>query len=104
MKNLSLYQQIILLTLTFFFLVITVAIFHEGGILTVHDFENELVKFEVSNEMLKKENEKLRIEIKALKSDSLAIETRAREKLGMVYEGETIYQLVPQNSSSFLLD
>ena len=103
MKNLSLYQQIILLTLTFFFLVITVAIFHKGGILTVHEFENELVKFEVSNETLKKENEKLRFQIKALKSDPLAIETLAREKLGMVRSGETIYQLVPQNSSSLLL-
>ena len=104
MKNLSLYQQIILLTLTFFFLVITVAIFHEGGILTVHEFENELVKFEVSNETLKKENEKLRFQIKALKSDPLAIETLAREKLGMVRSGETIYQLVPHNISPLLLD
>ena len=104
MKNLSLYQQIILLILTFFFLVITVAIFHEGGILTVHDFGNELVKFEASNETLKKENEKLRFEINALKTDPLAIETLAREKLGMVHSGETIYQFVPQNSSSPLLD
>jgi len=104
MKNLSLYQQVILLTLTFFLLVITVAIFHKGGILTVHEFENELNKFEASNETLKKENEKLRFEIKALKTDPLAIETLAREKLGMVHSGETIYQLVPQNSSSPLLD
>ena len=104
MKNLSLYQQVILLTLTFFLLVITVAIFHKGGILTVHEFENELIKFEASNETLKKENEKLRFEIKALKTDPLAIETLAREKLGMVHEGETIYQIVPQNSSSLFLD
>ena len=104
MKNLSLYQQVILLTLTFFFLVITVAIFHEGGILTVHEFKNELVKFEASNETLKKENENLRFEIKALKSDPLSIETLAREKLGMVHEGEIIYQLVPKNSSSLFLD
>jgi len=104
MKNLSLYQQIILLTLTFFFLVIAVAIFHKGGILTVHKYENELVKFEVSNEMLKKENEKLRFEIKALKSDPLAIETLAREKLGMVHSGEVIYKLVPHNSSHLFSD
>ena len=104
MKNLSLYQQVILLTLTFFLLVITVAIFHKGGILTVHEFKNELIKFEASNEILKKENEKLRFEIKALKFDPLAIETLAREKLGMVHEREIIYQLVPEKSSSLLLD
>ena len=67
MKNLSLYQQIILLTLTFFVLAIIVAIFHEEGILTVHEFENELIDFEASNETLKQENQKLRFEVEASK-------------------------------------
>ena len=53
MKNLSLYQRIILLTLTFFVLVITVAVFHEDGILTVYDFESELIEFGAVNEDLK---------------------------------------------------
>ena len=102
MKNLSLYQQTILLTLVFFLLVIVVAIFHEEGILTIHKFENELVEFEASNKTLKKENQKLRFEIEALKSDPLAVEILAREKLNMVRPGETVYQLVPQEKSLFL--
>ena len=102
MKNLSLYQQIILLTVTFFLLIIIVAIFREDGILTIHEFENELIQFEANNENLKKENQKLRYEIDALKSDPFAVEILAREKLNMVRPGETIYQLVPHEKSFFL--
>ena len=100
MKNLSRYQQIILLALTFFVLAIIVAIFHEEGILTVHEFENELIEFEVSNETLKQKNQKLRFEVEALKSDPLSIEILAREKLNMVRPGETVYQLVPLEKKS----
>ena len=74
---------------------IIVAIFHEEGILTVHEFENKLIDFEASNETLKKKNQKLRFEIEALKSDPLSIEILAREKLNMVRPGETVYQLIP---------
>ena len=96
MRNLDLYQRIIFLTGTVFLLIIIVAVFHEDGILTIHEFENELIQFRASNENLKKENQKLRYEIDALKSDPFAVEILAREKLNMVRPGETIYQLVPQ--------
>jgi cell division protein FtsB len=102
MKNLSLYQRIILLTLTFFILVVVVAIFHENGILTVHEFEKELIEFGVSNETLKLDNQKLRFEIDALKSDPSSIEILAREKLNMVRPGETVYQIVPLENNLFL--
>ena len=102
MKSLSLYQQIILLAVTFFLLIIIVAVFREDGILTIHQFKNELIQFRASNESLKKENQKLRYEIGALKSDPFAVEILAREKLNMVRSGETIYQLVPQEKSILL--
>ena len=95
MKNLSLYQRIILLTLSFFVLVFIVAIFHENGILTVNKFERELIEFDVSNKTLKQKNQNLRFEIDSLKSDPSAIEILAREKLNMVRPGETVYQIVP---------
>ena len=102
MKNLSLYQRIILLTLTFFILVIIVAVFHEDGILTVYDFESELIEFGEVNEDLKQRNQKLRFEIDALKSDPLSIEILAREKLNMVRPDETVYQIVPLEKNLFL--
>ena len=97
MKNLNLYQQIILLTVTFFVLILTVAVFHEDGILTIYKFENKLTQFKTDNENLKKQNLNLRHEIDLLKSDPFAIETLAREKLNMVHSGETVYQLIPQD-------
>jgi cell division protein FtsB len=95
MKNLNLYQQIILLTLTFFVLVVFMAVFHENGILTIHEFEKKMIEFNVNNITLKKTNQNLRFEIEALKSDPLSIEILAREKLNMVRPGETVYQIVP---------
>ena len=102
MKNLSPYQQVILLTLAFFVLVIIVAIFHENGILTVHKFERELNVFEASNETLKQKNKNLRFEIETLKSDPSSVEILAREKLNMVRPGETVYQIVPLEKNLFL--
>ena len=102
MKKPSLYQRIILLTLAFFVLVVVVAIFHENGILTVHELERELIEFDVSNETLRQKNQKLRFEIDALKSDPSSIEILAREKLNMVRPDETVYQIVPLESNLFL--
>ena len=102
MNNLSLYQRIILLTLTFFVLAIIVAIFHEEGVLAVHEFENELIQFEASNKTLKQKNQKLRSKVEALKSDPLSIEILAREKLNMVRPGETVYRIVPLEKNIFL--
>ena len=100
MKNLNLYQQIILLTVMFFLLLVIVAVFHEDGILTIYEFENKQAQFKESNEILKKKNQVLRYEIDALKSDPFAIEILAREKLNMVRPGETVYQLVPPPKNS----
>jgi len=96
MKTFSLYQQIILLAVSFFLLIVMIAVFHENGILTIRDFENELVQFKAGNETLKNENEKLHKEIDSLKSDPFAVEILAREKLNLVRPGETVYQLVTE--------
>jgi len=96
MKKLNLYQKITLLSASFCLLVILVAVFHEDGILTVNNFDHELVEFKAQNDVLKKRNQLLRSEIDALKSDPFAVEILAREKLNLVRPGETVYQLVPQ--------
>ena len=99
MKKPNLYQKIILLSVTFCLLVILVAVFHENGMLTVNNFDHELVKFKARNDMLEKRNRLLRSEIDALKSDPFAVEILAREKLNLVRPGETVYQLVPQKKT-----
>ena len=96
MKNLSRYQRILLLSLTFFVMMITVAVFHEEGIITVYEFQDELVELKKNNEQLKESNIRLRKEIKLLKSDPFSVEKIAREKLQMVKPGETVYKIVPR--------
>ena len=86
----------------FFLLLVTVAVFHEDGILTIYEFENKQAQFKENNEILKKKNQVLRYEIDALKSDPFAIEILAREKLNMVRPGETVYQLVLPKKSVLL--
>ena len=103
MKKLNLYQKITLLSVTFCLLVILVAVFHENGVLTVNNFDHKLVEFKTQNDALRRENQLLRSEIDALKSDSFAVELLAREKLNLVRPGETVYQLVPQKKNLFPL-
>jgi cell division protein FtsB len=92
------YQKIILLSLGFFMLLIIMAVFHENGILNAYRFEQEQVKMKKVNRGLKKQNELLRHEIAALKSDPYAIEKIARENLNLVKKGDKIYRIVSTQS------
>jgi len=47
-------------------------------------------------EYLKRVNQTLEDEKRALKEDPTFVERRAREKLGVVKEGEIIYKIVPE--------
>ena len=100
MKNLSRYQRILLLSLTFFVMMITVAVFHKDGIITVYEFQDELVELKKNNEQLKESNIRLRKEIESLKSDPFSVEKIAREKFQMGKPGETVYKIVPGPRSS----
>ncbi len=90
------YHRILLLSLAFFVLMVTVALFHEDGVLTVFRVESEMSQMRHKNESLKRENDLIRAEVEALKTNSIAIEKIAREKLNWVKPGETVYQIVRQ--------
>ena len=92
------YQKTILLSLGFFMLLIIMAVFHENGILNAYRFELEQVKMKEGNEGLKQQNDLLRQEITALKSDPYAIEKIAREKLNLAKAGDQIYLIVSMQS------
>jgi cell division protein FtsB len=93
------YQKITLLSLGFFMLLIIMAVFHENGILNAYRFEQEQVKFEKANNGLKKQNDLLRQEITALKSDPYAIEKIAREMLNLAMSGDKVYRIVSTQSN-----
>jgi cell division protein FtsB len=93
------YQKTILLSLAFFMLLMIMAVFHENGILNAYRFEREQVKMKKANGGLKKQNELLRQEIEALKSDPYAIEKIAREKLNLAKSGDKVYRIVSTQSN-----
>lgn len=88
------YQKIILLSLGFFMLLMVMAVFHENGILNAYRFEQEQVKMKEENEGLRRQNELLRQNILALKTDPYAIEKIAREKLNLAQPGDQVYRIV----------
>lgn len=68
--------------------------FSEGGIQTVWQLQKDIAKQKAVNAQLEKQNDALASNIHALKHDSSAIESRARNELGMIKKGETFYQVV----------
>jgi cell division protein FtsL len=66
--------------------------FGEKGILHLLRLHKEGAQIKESNIKLEEENQKLREEVKRLQRDKRYIEEIARKELGMVKEGEVIYQ------------
>lgn len=58
--------------------------------------KSQIAKQELQNQLLAKENKKLREEIRALRNDPDALEERARRQLGLIKPGETFYRIVPR--------
>jgi cell division protein FtsB len=66
--------------------------FGEKGIFHLFRLQKELARVKEKNFKLEEENQTLKEEVKRLKSDKRYIEEIARKELGMVKEGEIIYQ------------
>ena len=66
--------------------------FGEKGILHLFRLQKEVTRIKEINMKLEEENQKLKEEVKRLQSDKRYIEEIARKELGMVKEGEIIYQ------------
>jgi cell division protein FtsL len=66
--------------------------FGEKGILHLFGLRKEVARIKERNIKLEEENQKLKEEVKRLQSDKRYIEEIARKELGMVKEGEIIYE------------
>jgi cell division protein FtsB len=87
------------LFLIFFLLLILVffAFFGDKGILHLLRMEKELVRIREVNTKVEEENRKLKEEVTRLRHEKRYIEEIARKELGMVKEGEIIYQFDSEN-------
>lgn len=68
--------------------------FESDGIRDMLRFKKSMALQAEQNEQLKKRNHELLFQIQRLQHSQDAAESRARNELGMIKEGETYYQIV----------
>jgi cell division protein FtsB len=86
-------KRVVLLLMLFFFLVLGLLTFWgDKGILHLLRIQNELVRIKETNKNIEEENRKLREQVRRLQNEKQYIEEIARKELGMVKEGEILYQ------------
>ena len=88
-------KRLLIVILLFLLILGLVSFLGERGILHLLRLEKELIRIKESNKKIEEENERLKEEVKRLKTDKRYIEEIARKELGMVKEGEIIYQFEP---------
>jgi cell division protein FtsL len=86
-----------MLSLLFILYFLLSFIFGDMGLISHYRMKKTYQKFEQELDQLSKENERLRKEAEALKTDPHYIERLARERLGLSKEGEIIYQYEENN-------
>ena len=65
----------------------------DGSLAQVSELKRQIAEQQGENERLLERNQILEAEVMELKQGTETVEERARHKLGMVKEGETLYQL-----------
>jgi cell division protein FtsL len=88
-------KRILLLVVGFLLILGLLTFFGEKGILHTMRLQRELAKIQEDNRQIEMENQKLKEEVRRLKVEKRYIEEIARKELGMVKEGEVIYQFDP---------
>lgn len=77
-------------------------VFGDRGLLRIFELRQDKVKIEGRLGDIRNENETLKREIVALKSDRRYIESIARKDFGLVRGNEVIYQFPPENQKQGL--
>ena len=81
-----------------FTVALTVSLFFdEMGVRRYISMQKHARELELDIKELEQMNGDLRIEVRRIQHDPARIEELARERLGFVKKGETVYQLVPES-------
>ncbi|MBI4811346.1 MAG: septum formation initiator family protein [Ignavibacteriales bacterium] len=91
--NKTLRKKNVLIALLIALPAISFMMFSNKGIIQRLNFESEKKAMQEKIQQALKEQRRLEEETKALDSDPKAIEKVAREKYGMIKEGETVYKV-----------
>ena len=74
--------------------------FGEPNLRDVWQVKEDIVEQKRINQELLERNRRLEAEVQDLKKGLSALEERARSEMGMIGEGETFFQVVPQASEA----
>lgn len=69
-------------------------VFGERGLLHIHHLKEDHTLLDTQLKTIRKENEQLKREIEALRSDRQYLETIARRDFGLVKPGEVVYRFM----------
>lgn len=70
----------------------------DGGYHNVRRLQREVAALKAENEELQARNRALQAEVEDLKSGLVVVEDLARDELGMIKQGETFFQVIPQQA------
>jgi cell division protein FtsB/cell division protein DivIC len=90
-------KRILLFILILFLILGLFTFFGDKGILHLLHLQKDLVRIKEMNSKMEEENRKLREEVRRLQYEKRYIEEIARKELGMVKEGEIVYQFESPN-------
>jgi cell division protein FtsB/cell division protein DivIC len=93
-------KRILILILFLFFIFGFFTFFGDKGIIHLLRLQKEWGRIKEANVKIEEENRKLREEVKRLQYEKRYIEEIARKELGMVKEGEVIYQFESPNDNN----
>jgi len=93
-------KRILILVLFLFLIFGFFTFFGDKGIVHLLRLQKEWGRIKEANVKIEEENQKLREEVKRLQYEKRYIEEIARKELGMVKEGEVIYQFESPNDKN----
>ena len=85
-------RKILLLILSLFLVLGFLTLFGDKGVFHLFRLQKELTRIREVNRKIEGENQKLKEEVRRLRHEKRYIEEIARRELGLVKEGEIIYQ------------
>ena len=71
----------------------------EGSIAHRIELQQQIEQQQAENAILKRRNERLALEIEALKNGTEGVEERAREELGLVKEDEIFFMIIDDDNT-----
>lgn len=85
-------KRYVLLVAAFLFVVVLSTILGSGGVIHIYNLYQEKKQMAADNEKLREKNVQMRKEVEALSKNLAYLERISRQELGMVREGDLVYQ------------